>query len=191
MLDRLSALLYKLPGIGKRSAEKLALHLALEKEELLPLLQQELSHLVSTVKICKQCGNLSSTEMCSICSDPNRQKETLCIVKDISDLIALEKTELFKGRYFILGNLLSARTQMTPQTLRLDVLKAQIKDFEVKELIFALPLTIEGKTTCHYIQNECPGLIYTELAHGLPIGGNLEYMDEGTIAEAFKRRVKI
>lgn len=191
MLDRLSALLYKLPGIGKRSAEKLALHLALEKDELLPLLQQELSTLVSTIHICERCGNLSAAKLCSICADPARDQKTICIVKDISDLIALEKTQLFKGRYFILGNLLSARTQITPQTLRLDVLKKQIKEFEITELIFALPLTIEGKTTCHYITNECPGLMYTELAHGLPIGGNLEYMDEGTIAEAFKRRIKI
>ncbi|MHA1550166.1 MAG: recombination mediator RecR [Alphaproteobacteria bacterium] len=189
--EKLVLLLNKLPTIGKKSSQKLALNMLLKKDDFLPLLRDQLTTLITTVKTCSVCGNLSVTDPCQICTDPTRNKKLLCIVKDISDLYALEKTNLFTGQYFILGGLLSARTHITPNTLNLPKLKQLIKINEAEEILFALPLTIEGKTTTHYIQNEFPKLIHTELAHGIPIGGDLEYLDEGTIAEAFRSRKKI
>ncbi|MBN2676048.1 MAG: recombination protein RecR [Alphaproteobacteria bacterium] len=189
--EKLSLLLNKLPNVGKKSAQKLALNLMLQKDDLLPLLQEQLILLKDTIKTCHLCGNLSESDPCSICANPTRSKKTLCLVKDLADLYALEKTNLFEGKYFILSGLLSARTQITPETLGLDRLKNRITTEKIEELLFALPMTLEGKTTAHYIQNECPNLTYTELAHGIPIGGDLEYLDEGTIAEAFRSRKSI
>jgi recombination protein RecR len=182
----------KLPGFGTRSARRAVLNLIGEKKKFNTLITS-MRDVYDNVKTCKICGNFDLTDPCAICQNPKRDKSTLCIVNSVSDLWAFEKAEIFKGTYHVLGGLLSVIDNTTPEDLNLNNIKERIQTEDIREVVLALPLTIEGKTTSFYISDmiKPQGVKITELAHGVPIGGELEYLDEGTIEEALKSRKEI
>ncbi len=191
-IDKLITYLAKMPGLGKRSATRQALALLQKRDQLLAPLADVMREAYDKVKVCEKCGNFDEISPCHICQNPMRDQQVVCVVKDIADLWAMERMGSFKGTYFILGGLLSASGGTTPESLNIPKLKNRIKEDEIKEIIFALPLTIEGKTTQHYISAELGNMVKcSELAHGVPIGGELEFLDDGTLAEALKSRKEV
>jgi recombination protein RecR len=189
-IESLIGLLSKLPGFGKRSARRAVLHLVNKRESLMQPITHLLTEVYSKVRKCEECGNITTDQTCFICSDEKRDKTKICVVSDVSDLWAMERANTFKGRFYVLGGLLSALDGIGPDTLKIPLLVERIVSEEIKEVILALSATINGQTTAHYIADqisECDVEI-TSLAHGVPIGGELDYLDEGTINVAFKGR---
>lgn len=191
-ISELINLFSKLPGFGPRSAKRAVLWLIKKKDtQMLPLMRS-LQEVISNVKTCSICGNLDTSSVCSICSDSRRDASSLCVVADISDLWVLERSGIFKGRYQVLGGLLSAFDGTEPEDLRIPDLICRIKDNSIKEVILALPVTTEGQTTSFYILNtikeNCPEVQVFTLAQGVPVGGELDYLDDGTIETAFRNK---
>ena len=187
-LDTLIRLLAKLPGLGPRSARRAALHLMKRRESLLEPLAAALAQAAEAIRTCSVCGNLDTLEPCAMCRDPERDAATICVVEDVSDLWALERTGAFRGRYHVLGGTLSALDGIGPDDLNIDRLLARIKPG--MEMILALNATVEGQTTAHYLADKVAGrdVSISRLAQGVPIGGELDYLDEGTLTAALKAR---
>ena len=189
-IERMIDLMAKLPGLGPRSARRAALHLVKRKERLLQPLAQAMAEVARTVRMCRICDNLATQEVCEICQDPRRANGTICVVGDVADLWAMERSAVFRGRYHVLGGLLSALDGITPDTLRIPALAARVRGDDIKEVILALNATIDGQTTAHVIADylEGTGARITSLAKGVPIGGELDYLDDGTITAALNAR---
>src|SRR5271170_2359961 len=187
-LDTLIQLLAKLPGLGPRSARRAALHLIKRRESLLEPLAAALARAAEAIRPCPICGNLDTVEPCAICRDPERDMTTICVVEDLADLWALERTGAFRGRYHVLGGTLSALDGVGPGELNIARLIARLGPGT--ELILALNATVEGQTTAHYIADRAAqtGAKISRLAQGVPIGGELDYLDEGTLTAALKAR---
>jgi len=188
-IDRLIHLLAKLPGLGPRSARRAALALLKKRETLLEPLADALAEAAAALKQCSTCGNLDTMDPCALCRDPTRDAASLCVVEDVDDLWALERAAMFRGRYHVLGGALSALDGITPEKLNLGKLVERARD-GVIEVILAMNATVEGQTTAHYLMDalEPLHLRVTRLAHGVPVGGELDYLDEGTLSAAFKAR---
>lgn len=191
-IERLMALLAKLPGLGPRSARRAALTLLKKREQLLIPLNLAMQDAADKVAACRVCGRLSTQNPCDTCADPSRDTTMICVVEEDSALWAMERVGAFSGRYHVLGGLLSALDGVRPEDLRLDALIARVRDGDIREIIMALPATVEGQTTAHYIADRLKGLgnqaTITYLARGVPVGGDLDWLDDGTIAHAFKSR---
>ena len=187
-IERLIQLLAKLPGLGPRSARRATLELLKKREALLEPLSSALAEAAAAIKICEVCGNLDTQSPCSLCRDPRRDARLLCVVEEVADLWALERAGVFRGRYHVLGGALSALDGITPERLNVAALLARAKD--VDEVIIAVNATVEGQTTAHYLLDAlaASGVKVTRLAHGVPVGGELDYLDEGTLSAAFKAR---
>jgi len=189
-IERLVQLLAKLPGLGPRSARRAALTLLKKRESLLDPLAAAMAGAAAAIRQCSECGNLDTTDPCSLCRDPRREAGVLCVVEDVADLWALERASVFKGRYHVLGGALSALDGVTPDKLNLGKLIERVKLGGAGEIILAMNATVEGQTTAHYLMDalEPLGVKITRLAHGVPVGGELDYLDEGTLSAAFKAR---
>ena len=188
-IERLIQLLAKLPGLGPRSARRAALALLKKRETLLEPLADALANAAAALKQCSNCGNLDTADPCVLCRDPERPNGIICVVEDVADLWALERAGVFRGRYHVLGGALSALDGVTPERLNLPKLLERVKD-GATEVILAMNATVEGQTTAHYLLDalEPLGVKITRLAHGVPVGGELDYLDEGTLSAAFKAR---
>jgi recombination protein RecR len=189
-IERLIQLLSKLPGLGPRSARRAALALLKKRETLLEPLADAMAKAASALKTCGACGNLDTTDPCILCRDPGRDTGVLCVVEDVADLWALERAGVFRGRYHVLGGALSALDGVTPERLNVPKLLERVKAGGANEVILAMNATVEGQTTAHYLLDalEPHGVKITRLAHGVPVGGELDYLDEGTLSAAFKAR---
>ena len=189
-IEVLIQLLSKLPALGPRSSRRAVLHLLKKKETLLDPLIAVLTEVSDTIKTCPICGNLDTNDICSICSDPSRTRHQLCIVQDVSDLWALERANVYQGLYHILGGVLSALDGIGPDELRIPSLIERIKNDDIKEVILALPATVDGQMTGHYLIDilEKTNVTISGLSHGVPVGGELDYLDEGTLQTAFRTR---
>jgi recombination protein RecR len=189
-IEHLIKLLSRLPGYGPRSARRAALHLLKNRESLMRPLSQALGIAADVIVECPQCHNLDTVSPCSICANGGRDESLLCIVEDISDLWAIEKTGAFKGYYHVLGGTLSALDGIGPEDLAIPHLLQRALAPQVKEVIVALNATIDGQTTAHYISDylRSANVTTTQLAHGVPIGGQIDYMDDGTLSTALKSR---
>jgi recombination protein RecR len=188
-IERLIQLLSKLPGLGPRSARRAALALLKKREVLMEPLGAAMRDAAAAIKTCETCGNLDTVSPCSLCSDQRRDTHVLCVVEDVADLWALERAGVFRGKYHVLGGVLSALDGVTPEKLNVASLVGRVKG-GVEEVILAMNATVEGQTTAHYLMDvlEPIGLNVTRLAHGVPVGGELDYLDEGTLSHAFKAR---
>jgi len=186
-IERLIQLLAKLPGLGPRSARRAALALLKKRDTLLEPLADSLREAADAILACEVCGNLDTQSPCAICSDPRRDPHILCVVEDVADLWALERAGVFRGRYHVLGGALSALDGVTPERLNVAPLLERVKS-GVDEVILAMNATVEGQTTAHYLMDLLGGMKVTRLAHGVPVGGELDYLDEGTLSAAFKAR---
>ncbi|HUZ72402.1 MAG TPA: recombination mediator RecR [Stellaceae bacterium] len=192
-IDRLVALLAKLPGLGPRSARRAALYLLKRRESLMEPLSEALMATARQIRPCSVCGNPDTTDPCAICADPRRDPHLLCVVEDVADLWAIERSGAFKGRYHVLGGTLSALDGVGPDELRIGALVARVGEGGVREVILALNATVEGQTTAHYLADRlaATGVAVTRLAHGVPVGGELDYLDEGTLTAALVARRKV
>jgi recombination protein RecR len=186
-IERLIQLLAKLPGLGPRSARRAALVLLKKPDQLLEPLAQAMKDAAAAIRSCEICGNLDTTSPCAICRDPRRDPSLLCVVEDVADLWALERAGVFRGRYHVLGGALSALDGVTPERLNVATLLERVKQ-GVGEVILAMNATVEGQTTAHYLMDMLGDVKVTRLAHGVPVGGELDYLDEGTLSAAFKAR---
>jgi recombination protein RecR len=186
-IERLIQLLAKLPGLGPRSARRAALALLKKRDTLLEPLADSLREAADAILSCEVCGNLDTQSPCAICSDPRRDSHLLCVVEDVADLWALERAGVFRGRYHVLGGALSALDGITPERLNVTQLLERVKH-GVDEVILAMNATVEGQTTAHYLMDLLGDMKVTRLAHGVPVGGELDYLDEGTLSAAFKAR---
>jgi len=189
-IDRLIDLLARLPGLGPRSARRAVLHLIKKREALLLPLTAALSAAAEKIRSCSQCGNLDTQDPCAICRDERRDPTLICVVEDVADLWALERSGAFAGRYHVLGGTLSALDGRGPEQLRVDGLAARARAPEVREVILALSATVDGQTTGHYLSERLAdsGVSVSRLAHGVPVGGELDYLDDGTLTAALKAR---
>jgi recombination protein RecR len=187
-LERLIQLLSKLPGLGPRSGRRAALALLKRRESLLEPLAAALAGAARNIRACGLCGNLDTADPCAICADPKRDPALLCVVEDVADLWAIERTRGFPGRYHVLGGTLSAIDGIGPEELRVPALLERAA--AAREVVIALNATVEGQTTAHYVAELLAGTgaSVTRLAHGVPVGGELDYLDEGTLAAALKAR---
>jgi recombination protein RecR len=189
-VERLIALMARLPGLGPRSARRAVLAMIRKRTLLLDPLAQALTEVAATVRECSLCGNISTGETCAICADPARATGQICVVETVADLWAMERAAVFRGRYHVLGGVLSALDGVGPETLRLPELIARAAGGGISEVILALNATIDGQTTAHYIADQLAptGVSVTSLAQGVPIGGELDYLDDGTIGAALMAR---
>lgn len=189
-IERLIQLLARLPGLGPRSARRAVLHLLKKKDALLLPLAATLREVGETVHACSTCGNLDSRDPCAICTDPRRDEALLCVVESVADLWALERAGVFRGRYHVLGGTLSALDGVGPDDLNVDGLIARMQSGRIREVIIATNATVEGQTTAHYITDRLASqnVQITRLAHGVPVGGELDYLDDGTLGAALKAR---
>jgi recombination protein RecR len=187
-IERLIQLLAKLPGLGPRSARRAALVLLKKRDLLLEPLAAALRDAAAATKTCEICGNLDTASPCAICRDPRRDPHILCVVEDVADLWALERAGVFRGRYHVLGGALSALDGVTPERLNVASLLDRVKQAGIDEVILAMNATVEGQTTAHYLMDMLGTMKVTRLAHGVPVGGELDYLDEGTLSAAFKAR---
>jgi recombination protein RecR len=189
-IERLIQLLAKLPGLGPRSARRAALHLVKKKDELLAPLARAMDVAVETVVVCSTCGNIDTADPCTICTDPRRDSATIVVVEDVSDLWALERASALNARYHVLGGALSPLDGVGPDDLGIDKLVARVSPGGVSEVILAVNATVEGQTTAHYIMDRLAGsgVKVSRLAHGVPVGGELDYLDEGTLSAAMRQR---
>jgi recombination protein RecR len=191
-LNNLIKKISKLPTFGPRSARRFVLHLLQNKDTLMQSLIEEMTLVKEQAKNCKICGNLDISDICSICNDPKRNDKIICIVEDVSDIWALEKNKIFNGKYHILGGVLSAMLGKTPADLNIESLIERVKNGNIEEIIIAINPTIDGVTTSYYLSEILQefNVKISKLANGIPIGSELDYLDEGTINIAFKAREK-
>lgn len=188
-IDALIELMAKLPGLGPRSARRAVLHLIRKRALLLSPLADIMQHVAATARECLSCGNIGTGDICDICKSEKRANGELCVVEDVADLWAMERSGAFKGRYHVLGGTLSALDAIGPQELRIPRLLLRVKDEGITEVVLALNATIDGQTTAHYIADQLDGQVQiTSLAQGVPIGGELDYLDDGTIIAAMRAR---
>lgn len=192
-IDVLIKLISKLPALGTRSARRIVLHLLKNKDTQLKALIDALQNVNTNVKTCQICGNFDTTDICSICSNEKRDSKTLCIVQDVTDLWAMERTNAFKGKYHVLGGVLSAIEGVLPQDLNIENLIERIQKQEITEVVLALPATVDGQITAQYIISRLKSfnLKISTLALGMPVGAELDYMDDGTIEMALQARKQI
>jgi recombination protein RecR len=189
-IERLIQLLARLPGLGPRSARRAALHLIKKKDDLLVPLARAMDVAVDAIVVCATCGNIDTSDPCAICSDPRRSRATIVVVEDVADLWALERADVVNARYHVLGGALSPLDGIGPEELGISRLVARVAEGGVDEVILAVNATVEGQTTAHFIMDQLTGLDVkvSRLAHGVPVGGELDYLDEGTLAAAIKSR---
>ena len=189
-IDQLIQLLSKLPGLGARSARRATLYLIQHRESLLMPLGGALAAAAENVKTCDICANLDTINPCNICINQSREKKIICVVEDVSDLWALERAGVFSGAYHVLGGTLSALDGVGPEDLRIETLLSRANDDVVIEVILALNATVDGQTTAHYLSDRLAesNVVVSHLAHGVPVGGELDYLDDGTLAAALKSR---
>lgn len=189
-IDRLISLLSKLPGLGPRSARRAALALLKKPDALMMPLAQAMAQAGERISTCQICGNVDSSNPCYICASPNRDKTTICVLQDVSDLWAMERAGAFRGYYHVLGGTLSALDGVRPEDLNIASLIKRVSDGHIAEVILAMNATVDGQTTAHYITDhlEPTGVKISRLAHGVPVGGELDYLDDGTITAAMKSR---
>jgi recombination protein RecR len=192
-LDRLVELLAKLPGLGPRSARRAALYLLKRREALMEPLAMTIAAAAQNVRPCSECGNLDGADPCAICRDARREGDVICVVEEVADLWAIERSGAFKGRYHVLGGTLSALEGVGPEELRISGLLERVKSGGAREVILALNATVEGQTTAHYIADRLAplGVRVSRLAHGVPLGGELDYLDEGTLSAALAARQSV
>lgn len=196
-IERLVQLLAKLPGLGPRSARRAVLHLVKNKDKLLTPLAASLNEAVTAIVECERCGNVDTTSPCTICQDPTRDPSTLVVVEDVSDLWALERANAVKGRYHVLGGTLSPLDGVGPEDLNIASLITRVQESAdaspIKEVILAVNATVEGQTTAYYIMDNLADLdvSVSRLAHGVPVGGELDYLDEGTLSAAIRQRTSL
>jgi recombination protein RecR len=189
-IEALSGALARLPGLGPRSARRAVLWLVKNRDQALPALLDALGAVSETLVECQICGNVDTSDPCGICSDHRRDAKSLCVVEDVADVWALDRARLFQGRYHVLGGRLSALDGVGPEDLNITSLLARVETGEVDEVVLAMNATLEGQTTAHYLAERLEpfSLRITQLAHGLPVGGELDYLDEGTLAQALRAR---
>ncbi len=192
-IEDLIKIIAKFPSLGTRSARRIVLYLLKKKETQIPQLIKALQDVYDNIKVCEICGNYDTQTPCSICSSTTRENNLLCVVQDISDLWALERGGLYKGKYHILGGVLSAIEGVTPEDLNMEKLIQRIDTEEITEIILALPATVDGQITMHYISSmlKDKGIKVSTLSQGIPVGGELDYMDDGTIKLALDLRKQI
>lgn len=192
-LDRVMHLLARLPGLGPRSARRAMLHLMQKREALMVPLAEALAAAARSVRTCSTCGNFDTVDPCSICQDPRRDPSQICVVEDVGDVWALERAAAFKGLYHVTGGVLSALDGVGPEDLNIDPLVARASTPEVTEVILAMNATVDGQTTAHYIADRLAGtsVSVSRLAHGVPVGGELDYLDDGTLTQALKARQSV
>lgn len=189
-IERLIALLAKLPGMGPRSARRAALALLKRKDQLLAPLASALADAAERVRPCRICGALDTGDVCAVCADPARDQTLICVVEEVGAMWAMERASAFRGRYHVLGGLLSALDGVGPEALRVGSLVDRVGDGIVREVVLALPATVDGQTTAHYLAERLQptGVAVTSLARGVPVGGELDWLDDGTIAQAMRAR---
>jgi recombination protein RecR len=189
-IERLIELLAKLPGLGPRSARRAALYLIKRREALMTPLARALEEAARSIVACSACGNLDTRNPCGICADPARDPAQICVVEEVGDLWALERASGYRGRYHVLGGVLSALDGVRPQDLNIAGLVARAREEAVSEVILAMNATVDGQTTAHYITDQLAdcGVKISRLAHGVPVGGELDYLDDGTLAAALRSR---
>jgi len=189
-IETLAGALARLPGLGPRSARRAVLWLIKRRESALPALLEALAHVQDNLVECATCGNVDTASPCGICADPRRDPRSLCIVEDVADLWALDRAHLFTGRYHVLGGRLSALEGVRPEDLTIDRLLTRVAAGGIDEVVLAMNATLEGQTTAHYLAERLEQfpVRLTQLAHGLPVGGELDYLDEGTLAQALRAR---
>jgi len=189
-IERLISLLAKLPGLGPRSARRSALALLKRREQLLVPLSRAMAEAAERVRTCHVCGSLDTHDPCAICRDQTRDPSVLCVVEEVGSIWAMERASAFRGRYHVLGGLLSALDGLGPEALRIGALIARASDEAVREVVLALPATVDGQTTAHYLADRLAGAgaQVTMLARGVPVGGDLDWLDDGTIAQAMRAR---
>jgi len=191
-IDALIELMAKLPGLGPRSARRAVLHLIRKRALLLTPLADTMQQVAATARECLNCGNVGTADVCDICDSNKRANGELCVVEDVADLWAMERSGVFHGRYHVLGGTLSALDAVGPQELRIPRLLDRVQSEGITEVILALNATIDGQTTAHYIADQLEGQVQlTSLAQGVPIGGELDYLDDGTITAAMRARKSI
>ncbi|WNO55144.1 recombination mediator RecR [Stakelama saccharophila] len=189
-IETLTQALSRLPGLGPRSARRAVLHLIKKRETALEPLLKALGAVAETLSTCAICGNIDTSDPCAICTDPRRDARSLCVVEEVADLWALDRSRLFPGRFHILGGRLSALDGVRPEDLSIDALLRRIEAGGIEEVVLAMNATLEGQTTSHFVAErvERYPVRVTQLAHGLPVGGELDYLDEGTLAQALRAR---
>jgi recombination protein RecR len=189
-IERLIQLLARLPGLGPRSARRAALHLVKRRMELMEPLAAALADAHDKIEVCSVCGNVDTRDPCTVCADPTRDPSILVVVEDVADLWALERAAAVNGRYHVLGGTLSPLDGVGPDDLRLGGMIGRARDGTVKEVVLALNATVDGQTTAHYVTDllRDAGVKVTRLAHGVPVGGELDYLDEGTLTAAIRAR---
>jgi recombination protein RecR len=189
-IERLIQLLARLPGLGPRSARRAALHLVKHREKLMQPLAASLADVLEKVSECPVCGNVDVVSPCTLCADPRRDRSLICVVEEVGDLWALERAGAVQGMYHVLGGTLSAIEGVRPEDLRIASLIDRVRTGEVREVMIAVNATVDGQTTAHYIMDQLDGTgtTVTRLAHGVPVGGELDYLDEGTLAAAVRAR---
>jgi recombination protein RecR len=189
-IERLIQLLSKLPGLGPRSAKRAVLQLLKKKETLLRPLADAMVKAADAVHECPTCGNLDTASPCHFCTDPKRDETVICVVEDVADLWALERVIEYRGQFHVLGGVLSALDGVGPDDLRISGLVARAKESRVREVVLATSATVDGQTTAHYVVDRLAAcdVIVTRVAHGVPVGGELDYLDEGTLNTALKAR---
>ncbi|MGH1351883.1 MAG: recombination mediator RecR [Methyloligellaceae bacterium] len=189
-IERMIQLLGRMPGLGPRSARRAALQLVKRKEDLLSPLAAAMAEVAEKVSICSVCGNADTIDPCTICNDPSRESSLLCVVEEIGDLWALERAAVIKARYHVLGGTLSPLDGRGPEELNIAKLVERAASDDITEVLLALNATVEGQSTSHYITDQLEGhdVKVSRLAHGVPVGGELDYLDEGTLAAAIRSR---
>ena len=189
-IERLIQLLAKLPGLGPRSARRAALHLVKKRESLMQPLTAALEEALEKIVVCSTCGNVDTSDPCTVCSDPRRDGSVIIVVEDVSDLWALERASAINARYHVLGGTLSPLDGVGPQDLNIEGLVTRVRAGGVREVILAINATVDGQTTAHYVTDLLAqdDVKVTRLAHGVPVGGELDYLDEGTISAAIRSR---
>lgn len=192
-LEKLIKKVSKLPGLGPRSSRRVVLHLLKDKEKLLLPLIEDLTTVANNIRSCIECGNLDENEICIICKDSSRNQNLLCVVETVADLWALERSNVYNGKYHILGGVLSAIDGVNPEQLNIASLEKRLENKSITEIIIAISATLDGQTTAHYLAEILSkfNINITRLAHGLPVGGELDFLDDGTIAQALKARNKL
>ena len=192
-IDHLVRLISKLPGLGLRSARRIVLHLLNNKEKEMLILADEIKDVAERVKFCIICGNMDTSEECYICKDEKRDVSTICVVENVGDLWAIERSGVFSGKYHVLGGVLSALDNIGPDDLKIGQLVQRAKSEKIKEVILANSATVDGQTTAHYIADQLSSsdIILSRLAQGLPMGGELDFLDDGTITQALRARSKL
>jgi len=189
-IEALTQALARLPGLGPRSARRAVLHLLKKRETALEPLRAALDAVSERLATCSICGNVDTTDPCGICADPRRDARALCVVEEVADLWALDRSRLFPGKFHVLGGRLSALEGVRPEDLAIDKLLHRVEAGGIDEVVLAMNATLEGQTTAHYIAERLERfpVRLTQLAHGLPVGGELDYLDEGTLAQALRAR---